>query len=467
MDTIKTKLLPTMVMVMLLSACNQSEEAFSKFPVDDNAINVKFSDGEEINGEEIFEEDEIIVEREEEEKDDGKKDDDDSVVVDGGGDDTTDGGGDDTVTDGGGDDDSDDSDDGDDDSTETEKVSDSHKIQSTEAQADIVWIIDNSGSMGDDQKSLKDNMNVFQDAFLDNNQIDFAMAFTTTDPRESKSGLFQNGADQVTAQSLAEDAELFKIYFTGDQAALDAYRSRDDSPLEFSSSKIGKTWSYVTPGTRGPGKELGLQAALESLKRSEASNVKFYNKASTDRWTFFVVLSDEDDDSIGGNGFQGLKNIDNKAVYVDQIPDMDAVKSGVSDHLQMIRDQLSALGKDGDKLKFYSIVNTMEKSLKRTPEKIGVRYMEASAQTGGKAYDIKGSYGEILAKMADSLKTVLTKTYKLNKVPTSADSISVSINGELLDATGWSYDATTNEVILAAEPKDGDELVISYSVEKK
>src|SRR5690606_21483555 len=59
-------------------------------------------------------------------------------------------------------------------------------VQNTaqDAAVDILWVIDNSGSMGNEQADLADNFNLFIQDFITRG-IDFKMAITTTDGRSS------------------------------------------------------------------------------------------------------------------------------------------------------------------------------------------------------------------------------------------------------------------------------------------
>ena len=100
---------------------------------------------------------------------------------------------------------------------------------------DIAWVVDNSGSMSNEQQALADNFSVFINNFV-TKDIDFKMAITTTD-------------SSIVAGSM-------------DDLSSDDYAS---APSQF----ISDFQSMINVGTRGSGYEKGLKG-MDDLLDSHA-----------------------------------------------------------------------------------------------------------------------------------------------------------------------------------------------------
>jgi len=82
-----------------------------------------------------------------------------------------------------------DDDNGTDDDGTIEEIIDNFTQNNDEyGNVDILWVVDNSGSMSNEQASLASNFNVFIDRFLDQD-INFKMGIITTDGRAGYAGV--------------------------------------------------------------------------------------------------------------------------------------------------------------------------------------------------------------------------------------------------------------------------------------
>lgn len=131
-------------------------------------------------------------------------------------------------------------------------------------QLDIVWIIDNSGSMSDEQAALGTNFSAFIDNFITKN-VNFKMAITTTDTSSAnKKGRMVTGSDiKLTSTKAQENATQFKTDFT----------------------------NLVRVGTSGSGNEKGLEASEGFMEKYANTFVR------SDAYLAVVVISDEEDQS--------------------------------------------------------------------------------------------------------------------------------------------------------------------------
>jgi hypothetical protein len=128
---------------------------------------------------------------------------------------------------------------------------------------DIVWVIDNSGSMADEQNNLGVNFNSFIQEFI-TKDVDFKMAITTTDTRAQYKGLMVTNSD---------------TRLTSAQARSNPTRFMNDFK------------NMVKVGTSGSGNEKGLEATEGFMGRYSSSFVR------PDAYLAVVIVSDEEDSS--------------------------------------------------------------------------------------------------------------------------------------------------------------------------
>lgn len=147
--------------------------------------------------------------------------------------------------------------------TGTTSASETFK-QTERKKVDIVWIIDNSGSMADEQANLGYNFDAFINEFIDT-QVDFKMAITTTDTSSSTlKGKMVYGSDvKLTSAKAQADEATFKSDFK----------------------------NLVRVGTSGSGYEKGLAASEGFMQKYNTSFIR------PDAYLAVVLLSDEEDQS--------------------------------------------------------------------------------------------------------------------------------------------------------------------------
>ncbi len=133
---------------------------------------------------------------------------------------------------------------------------------STPGKVDILWVIDNSGSMRDNQDNLARNFDVFINDFIVKN-IDFKMGVTTTDATYLFNG----------RQICGED----KLSLTQAQA----------NPTQF----IYDFQTCVRVGDQGSSQEKGLHTMNEYFKKYSSTFVR------TDAYLVVIILTDENDQS--------------------------------------------------------------------------------------------------------------------------------------------------------------------------
>jgi hypothetical protein len=146
---------------------------------------------------------------------------------------------------------------------ELEDIDDVFTQNSNGAKMDILWVIDNSGSMRGEQQALGENFSAFIKEFVQKD-VDFKMAITTTDTERSNAGKeYQDSMTRLTSTELANDKDQFMTDFAG----------------------------LVNVGTRGSGRERGIKASESFADRYANSWMR------DDAYLTIVYLSDERDQS--------------------------------------------------------------------------------------------------------------------------------------------------------------------------
>ena len=163
---------------------------------------------------------------------------------------------------------------------------------------DIVWVIDNSGSMADEQGALGLNFNAFISDFITKN-IDFKMAITTTDTTGANKGLMVPGsAEKLTSQKAQANPYQFLTDFK----------------------------NLARVGTSGSGYEKGLEATEGFMQRYSTSFIR------PDAYLAVVIVSDEEDQSpkSADHYVNYLKSFKREAglVKVYSIVDINRTNSG-------------------------------------------------------------------------------------------------------------------------------------------
>ncbi len=132
----------------------------------------------------------------------------------------------------------------------------------TKGKVDILWVVDNSGSMGDEQDELAYNFDQFINNFLKEN-ISFKMGITTTDPRSQYSGLSRCAFNKLTSEAAIANESQFVADFK----------------------------TCIRVGTHGYYREAGLTTSRDFMKRYGANFLR------EDAYLIVVLISDEKEQS--------------------------------------------------------------------------------------------------------------------------------------------------------------------------
>ncbi|MFH1263215.1 MAG: PT domain-containing protein [Pseudomonadota bacterium] len=335
--------------------------------------------------------------------------------------------------------------------------------QNKAAMTDIMWVIDNSGSMGDNQTEIGRNAGVFMNQ-LALARVDFRLIAIATDP-----------ADNSRLRSLCK-TDVNTPYLTGANPGL------------FSTCAV--------IGTSGPASrnaEEGLEAARRALDSTFIDGQMNGTFLRDDADLQIVFVSDEEDqpdaDSWIGKTVRGtpvsaadiaqLKlELSGDPATDGTYPHLAPVSTGDIDHsfdgkyayMPLIANHAAFFqglkaGKNG-KVRAHAVVTTnLLKSddchTRMDSEEVGNRYEAVASLLGGTTSDICGNWTTAMDALGLQASG-LDKCFTLSQTPTDLTSISATINGQPVDAGQLSYVAAGNQVCFETIPQALATIVISY-----
>jgi hypothetical protein len=253
---------------------------------------------------------------------------------------------------------------------------------SSTKKLDILWVIDDSGSMADEQDALGTNFSAFIDNFIAKN-VDFKMAITSTDCSSTlKCGKTVSGSDtKLTSAKAGQNSNLFKSDFQ----------------------------SLVNVGTAGSGNEKGLQAA-EQFMIKDQDPAKVNKFLRSDAYLAVVIVSDEE----------------------DQSPKL------VDDYTNALKGLKSSNGL----VKVYSVVDVNDTNFGNGVTVGSARYKAASNNTAGLIMDIRDDFYNSLSGMGESIINLLD-SFALGAQPIPG-SLKVYVNDVL--SNSYTYDSTSRSI---------------------
>jgi hypothetical protein len=300
-------------------------------------------------------------------------------------------------------------------------------------EVDILFVIDNSCSMSEEQASLTANFQSFIQ-FADAQALDYRIAVVTTDVDGCPSPLSPQrpGAlDQGQCGYFADG--------NGDNTARDpSWRliTPDEQPSAESAFA-----AIATQGINGSGSERGLEAAYQALSSPIITgwNSGFLRPSA---YLALIFVSDEEDQSNNAvdfyvNYFLAIKGFRNTALFSAS-----------------------------------SIVGDAPNGCGNFQADAGVRYIDVADRTGGIFESIcTGDWGSSLQNLGLSVFGYKSRFFLSNQPV--AGTVEVMVDGVPVAPTApsgqirWNYDAPTNSVNFSplAIPEPGSEIVVTYRPE--
>ncbi|HYV50099.1 MAG TPA: VWA domain-containing protein [Myxococcaceae bacterium] len=282
-------------------------------------------------------------------------------------------------------------------------------LQQSQGRVDILWVIDDSGSMANQRQTLGSNFRRFFDRLVQL-QVNFQIGVISTN---SSDGGFIRGTTRIITNNTPNPEDVFI-----DNTTFPASRAR---------------W------------EMGLRMMQIALSPPVINNQNA-GLLRPDAALAVIVVSDEDDGSIGEAGY----------------------------YARFLR---GAKGKGNESLaSFSAIAGTLPFGCTPPGEEIywgseadpAFRYSEVQLQTGGIFGSIcDATFENTLIQIAEALNT-LRRTFPLSVDP-DPSTIQVTVNGAVVPKDpflGWQYQADTRTVTFLGTyiPPPGASIVIKYAV---
>lgn len=282
---------------------------------------------------------------------------------------------------------------------------------------DILWVVDNSGSMKTSQDNLASNFQSFISRFQQYN-YDFHMAVVTTDGWEIE---FYPNDSQVANKPKFRDG-----------AGSDPLNHSGVFVMDKNTPNLSNVFSKnIRVGTNGSGDERAFESLKRSLTLQHNIDLGFRRP---DAFLAVIIVSDEEDFSHNGTGFNetytnsGLRSVQS---YVDFL---DNYTGGIDQGRNYSVSTISALDAAcRDQLRLNDPFPA---------QKIGLRYMELADKTSGVKGSLCGNFGDTLTLISDSI-IQLSTVFKLSREPIP-ESIVVTVDGAVVPnnaSNGWTYNA--------------------------
>ncbi|MCB9677838.1 MAG: hypothetical protein H6737_22230 [Alphaproteobacteria bacterium] len=283
--------------------------------------------------------------------------------------------------------------------------------QNAASLVDVLFVLDNSGSMSDNLDALANEFPVFIQAFV-NLGLDYQIGIVTTDMDDP------NQSGQLIGPIISS--------------------ASPDPVAEFV--------SQTAIGSSGSGDERGLDAAYAALEPSQGlintTNAGLVRAGSN---LSIIVVSDENDSSTNINPLPFVGWLD---AYQGN-PDLTS--------LSIVGGPRSGL------LPCIALIGGV--SAEPVP-----RYWTVASNTGGIHANICNLNFNVILQQLSTVAAGLRSSYTLAALPDDPASIEVRIDGQLLPnnaQNGWVYDPPTNTVYFVGwgVPQEGTDVVITYDGE--
>ena len=297
---------------------------------------------------------------------------------------------------------------------------------------DILWVVDNSGSMDTSQQNLADNFASFISRF-NQKGYDFHMAVVTTDGWEKRF----NGSS-----SKARFRDGLGANRTG------VYVMNKNTP---NLSSVFTT--NIRVGINGNGDERPFDSMIQSMSDS-FNTARGFRRA--DAFLAVVMVSDEEDFSHSSYSFN--ENYSN--------PNLFTVQSMVN-YLDTLTNRVSGQSAN------YSVSSitvpdaacSTQLSTDGFARKIGTRIAQLADATGGVKGSLCSNFGSTLDLISESI-IALSSVFPLSREPV-VSSIVITVDGVAVpqDANnGWTYEAADNAIVFhgSAIPSANSDIRVSF-----
>ena len=299
-------------------------------------------------------------------------------------------------------------------------------VAKEQSKADILWVVDDSGSMEDDQMAVRAAADAMEEV-LTLAEVDFRLAVARTwadndnDPRRGR----------LEGDGFTSDIETFK----------------DD----------------IVVGADGgwePGLETGILAIDRALPATAAGAAADKEKLREDAVTIVIHMSDERDQAVECAACGSCDREESQQTFCDRPEGQAVIDRFIADYRQRDAVTFAIVG---------DLPNGCQQSSTRDDFEPGQGYVEVANATGGQFGSLCGDMRQNLEDVARAA-TGIASAYQLSRLPASA-TLRVAVgppgDGRVIARSrenGFDYDPVNNRIIFLGDavPNDGDEVVVAY-----
>lgn len=320
---------------------------------------------------------------------------------------------------------------------------------------DILWVIDNSGSMETSQQNLVSNFDAFIQNFVQKS-YDFRMAVTTTDAILADpmwTNLYNDPWNNyyIRNRYYYGLAQELKADF---RQGIPGVSSSGTRIITNSTPNIIQTFNInALQGVEGYGDERAFQSMRAALNSPLNSDFR-----RPDAFLAVIIVSDEDDFSHDGTNAidnpnsASLHSVQSYVDYLDQLTESSGATRRYSVSTISINDQ--------------QCLDSLTDGF--TGRRIGVRMGELADLTGGTIGNLCGDFGEELNLIQDKIINSLTQFY-LDREPIP-ETIRVFVNGVQIPEAiknggeGWTYDPSALSIKFSESyrPPQGASISVAF-----
>lgn len=324
-----------------------------------------------------------------------------------------------------------------------------YQTSSVNNKLDVLFVVDNSGSMSDEQSNLATNFNSFMSNFMSKG-FDYRIAVTTTDAYLTQYGTSCNVGTTGYGGSVMAPCAKFKdgVGASSQHSGIFIIDNNTPNPLDVFSLN-------VKVGINGSADERAFQSFMNALDYNYAPNNTFLRP---DSFLAIIIISDEDDfsrtgqsTSYGYDSYTQYDNPSNPYTIANVISYLDTKTSSTPTNRRYNVSTIGALAGSG--------CNPGQGHL-------GIRYEQLTLATDGVWGDVCApDFSSDLSNIQNKIAELSTQFY-LTRVPV-VSSIVVRVDGVLVlqnAINGWTYNPTANSIVFhgTAIPSQGAQIFIDF-----
>lgn len=305
---------------------------------------------------------------------------------------------------------------------------------------DVLWVVDNSGSMATSQANLANNFNSFIQRFQAHN-YDFNMAVITTDG-------WKKEFDATSVRAQIRSGALMSDGSTTDSGVLVMNNNTPNLSSVFATN--------IKQGILGNGDE----RALDSLKQSllDPFNVAL-NFRRPEAFLAVIMVGDEEDGSWSGSS---------AAESITPRPALRSVQSFVDFLDNYTGGTTNGRNYSVSTISVPDAACRTQLSTDGFNRTLGVRFGQLSAATGGVTGSLCSNFGTTLDLISDTI-VQLSSAFKLNREPIP-ETIVVTVDGVVVAqgaSNGWTYDAANIQIIFHGSAVPGANAIVNIAFDPK